>query len=196
MAFFYDGKNEYFSLSIDPVRNPRPYVFTLTKLQTSISKHLVPYFFVISTGILASAICMVIAEHFDLGRQLLSNSSRQRVVIALACIDAVIAYSEIAFFMWARASQHPPLRTWDGMDCKNITLLKSRSWMAYLIFLLTMIVPFVSLAALPQESTGFIGYAYESGIVARFFLLQLAILLIALSVILTRRVIAIITAIP
>jgi len=197
MAFYSDGMNEYFSLILDPIKRERhpKYVFALNRLQVSLARYLIPRLLIVSVSVFMTVIALVIMQNIGLSGRLLSNSTQTSLVIALTCVAGVCIYCEIAFFLWARASQKSRQRQDHCASLAGIRLLKTRSWMTYLIFLSSMSVPFISFGALPGrlDLSNYIAYVYTSGIVNKFFVLQLAALFIALCVLLIKRIFVILT---
>ena len=197
MAFYSDGVNEYFSLILDPIKREKhpKYVFTLNKLQVSLARYLIPPLLIVSVSVFMAVIALVIMQNIDLSGRLLSNSTQTSLIIALTCVAGVCAYCEIAFFLWARASQKSRPRQDYCTSLAGIRLLKTRSWMTYLILLSSMSVPFISFAAFPGglDLSNYIAYVHTSGIVNKFFVLQLVALFIALCVLLIKRIFVILT---
>ena len=197
MAFYSDGVNEYFSLILDPIKREKhpKYVFTLNKLQVSLARYLIPPLLIVSVSVFMAVIALVIMQNIGLSGRLLSNSTQTSLIIALACVSGMCAYCEIAFFLWARASQKSRQRQDYCTSLAGIRLLKTRSWMTYLIFLSSMSVPFISFAAFPGglDLSNYVAYVHTSGIVNKFFVLQLVALFIALCVLLIKRIFVILT---
>ena len=102
MAFFSNGHNEYFSLSLNPTERKESYVFVLDEQQTYVSSRFTYSLFLISICIFVAGVCLAIIEHFDLSRRFLSHLNQELLVLALAGSASIISFSEIAFFMWVR----------------------------------------------------------------------------------------------
>jgi hypothetical protein len=192
MAFYSDGVNEYFSLILDPIKREKhpKYVFALNKLQVSLARYLIPRLLIVSMSVFIAVLALVIMQNIGLSGGLLSNSTQTSLIIALTCVAGVCVYCEIAFFFWARVSQKSRHQQDHCASLVGIRLLKTRSWMTYLIFLSSMLVPFVSFAALPGrlDLSNYIAYVHTSGILNTIFVLQIVALFIALCVLLIKQI--------
>lgn len=188
MAFFHDGKVEYFSLNLTPAGATQAYVFTLSKSQASVARRLIPPLLFISIIVFMLSILMALLEYFSFTGRLLGQSNQKLLLIALSCVAAAAALLEIWLFMWVRHTQQPARSLLRRKCSDNLILARKLSWMAYLVFLLDMMVPFISLAALPGGLLPFVESAHDSGALAWSFLCQLAILLAGLAIFLTKRI--------
>jgi len=189
MTFFNFKENEYFSFSLNPSEAKQTYIFPLNKLQIFISNSLVRYLLFISIGIFAAITCIIMAEFSGRSRYFLSNSSQEILVLALAGLACIITSSEFAFFLWLRQDRRCLQTENERKKLQGIQIIRTKSWMSYLIFLLNMTVPLISLAALPGGISKFVSDNFNSGNSYLFFLAQLTALYLALTVFLVGRIV-------
>jgi hypothetical protein len=181
MTFFSDGNQEYFSLSLNPSGSKKAYVFPLTKRQHSVSR-LAPYLLLASVLILAGVTFFAVSAHLGPVGASPAGSSPEAVVVTLSVAAAIIAFAELAFFLWLRPSR---LSESSRRVLRLTRLLKRRSWMVYLTFLFSLAAPIVGLIGLP----GALAEVFSGGGNAWLFLLaQLALVMLAMLVFLLRRI--------
>jgi len=196
MAFFSDGRNEYFSMNLDPVENSRSLVYRLNTKQILLSKHAISYLLLVSIALSLTIISMCALETFGLSERFLSVSDQELIVVGLSAIATMIAFSEIFFVLWARKNPPAFANRSRSQELKNIVVLSKKSWKAYLIFLLNMTNPFIAILALPGGLPKFLVDISGSGVLFKFLLIQLIIALAILIVFLTKRVGALIVKNP
>jgi len=192
MAFFSDGSNEYFSLNLNPAEGDQSYVFALNKQQKYIAHHFIHHLLHFSIFIFAVVVCLAVVENFGLSRRFISESDQILLLVILAGVTTVIGFSEFALFMWVRRSQHASLGKNGRSVLKGISLLKVRSWMTYLIMLLSLTVPFVSLMALPGGVSALIAES-TSNVGISLIACQIVIIVLALDAFLIKRIVTLLT---
>jgi hypothetical protein len=192
MAFFSDGSNEYFSLNLHPAESDQSYVFALNKQQKYIAQHFIHHLLHFSIFIFTAVTSLAVAENFDLSRRFLSESDQILLLVVLAGVTTVIGFSELALFLWVRGSQHSLLSKKGRSVLKGISILKARSWMTYLIMLVSLTVPFVSLMALPGGVSALIADS-TSSVGISFVTFQLGIIFLALGAFLIKRIVTLLT---
>jgi hypothetical protein len=188
MAFFSDGKNEYFSFNLDPAKTENCYLFPLNKSQSLVSLYILPVCMIISALIFMGVLAITFLEAMGVNGRYLSPDEQDLLLVILAGVTTLVAGIEIAFFIWMKLSGKPlsyPAR----QQLRPLQLLRVKSRTAYLSFLLSMLIPVIALGGLP----GGFG-ASASGLLAEdgaflFFLLQVGLAIGALSIFLVRRVI-------
>jgi hypothetical protein len=93
----------------------------------------------------------------------------------------------------SKGSQHSSLSENGRRVLQGICILKARSWMTYLIFLLNMTVPFISLAALPGGLSRLISEHSNYEVGFSFFAAQLVIIFLVLMTFLIKRITTLLT---
>jgi hypothetical protein len=188
MAFFSDGNNEYFSLNLNPAKNDRSLVYELSNLQIWASQYFVQPLLLLSIVILVAITGISGMEFFGFTRDYISDSNHELLVVALAGAATVIAFSEVGFFIWIKKNRLYFLHENRSKKLGNISIMNTKSWMCYLIFLLNMVMPFISMAALPGGLSQFFSDTSSYGSVLRFLLAQLVVILSVFLAFLFRRI--------
>jgi hypothetical protein len=188
MAFFSDGTNDYFSLSLAPSRRERAYVFRLTESQSLLSSYLTRGGLPLTLALFAFALVLALAETMGVRGYFLSDSTRTLLLIVASSSAALIAYAEVLFFLWVRNTRGSCLDEPARKELRyHIALYYEKSLAAYLIFLLNTIVPALCIAALPGGLPKFFGEIASSGAFVELFAIQLALLGLGLIAFLVRR---------
>jgi hypothetical protein len=189
MAFFSDGSNEYFSLNLDPAQNERSFVYPLTKIQISVSRYSIPHLLLMSMVVFIAIMFISSMEYFGLSRAYIDDSDQELLVIFLAGITTIIAFTEIFFFFWIKKNKLPYLYEIRSKKLAGFSILNNKSWMTYLIFLLDMLIPFLSLLALPGGLSKLFNDISNYGLAFRMLLVQLFVILLIFLVFLLRRLV-------
>lgn len=189
MAFFSDGNCEYFSLNLDPLKNERSFVYKLTARQTIFSQNSIPALLMTSIIIGAFILIMCAMEFLGLISSYINNATQELLVLFLAGAATLVGFTEIFFFFWIKRNKLPlPISEYPGIAI-SFSISNGKSWMAYLIFLISMLIPFISLLALPGGYSDLIKDMSDQGTMFCVLLVQLIVTVIAFSVFLARRVI-------
>jgi hypothetical protein len=191
MAFFSDGNNEYFSLNLNPTGKNPSYVFILNKNQIYLSRIVTRPLLIISIMIFAIIISFLFMESVGISRYIMSEDGQLLLLLSLCGGGTMIALSEVAFFMWIRFGNRSLLSEDERVRLKNIVILKKKSWMGYLVFLMNMTVVFIALPALPGGLEGFMGDTSNRGATHTLFLVQLIAAALAIAIFLIVKIIKI-----
>lgn len=190
MAFFSNGNAEFLSLSLAPTGKGFAYVFLLNRSQARISLGLVQSLLPISLGIFALTFCAAAAAILGVRPLGFSDARYETLLMILASCAALIAYSEVAFFLWVKATRDSRLSETSRLALMNMQVLSSKSGKAYLIFLLNLMVPVLAILALPGGAQRYFTDFLKSGAGFQFFIFQLAVVAAVLMAFLIKRTIA------
>ena len=99
MAFFYDGTFSYMSLSLNPTADKKVYVFQITARQFFVASKMLPFCLGISAVTLFLIAVVGIFGKLNLTSGWLNESQQTEIVLLLAAISTVVAFSEVGFFL-------------------------------------------------------------------------------------------------
>jgi len=190
MAFFSDGTSSYMSLSLSPAADKKVYVFKMTERQISVASKILPY--CLATSAIAFFLIAAIGalNKLDFIGGLLNESLQTDIMVLLACLGAVVPFSELGFFMWVRFSPSSLLSEGKRKRLCHMALYRRLSWMAYAAFLFSTLAPCLGLLFLPDSSAGL---GWDAGFSTYFFVIQIG-LIISLSIaFLLRRIVIILS---
>ncbi|MDC8758468.1 hypothetical protein [Janthinobacterium fluminis] len=188
MTFFSDGNDEYFSLNLAPDKNEKSYVYKLSKSQISTSQYFIPPLFFISAIIFFVIILIACMEFFGVGKVYIGNDNQEAILFSLTAVATIICFLELFLFLWIRKNKIIFSKESSLKQEGVFFILNEKSWMVYLIFLLSMLAPFVGLAALPGSLPQFFDDASIYGPSFLILLAQIFFVGIVLSAFLIRRV--------
>lgn len=173
MAFFFDGTSSFMSLSLNPAAADRKvHVFKMTERQIFVASKILP--FCLATSIIAFLLIAAIGalSKLDFIGGWLNESLHADIVILLASLCTVVAFSEVGFFMWVRFSPSSLLSEAKRKRLGHMALYRRLSWMTYAAFLFSLLSPCLGLLVLPDSSAGL---GWEAGFLTYFCIIQVGL---------------------
>ena len=191
MAFFFDGISNYMSLNLSPTANKKVYVFKMTERQIFVASKILPP--CLATSIIAFFLIAAIGvlSKLDFISGWLNKSQQTDLLILLAALGAVMAFSEVGFFMWVRFSPSSLLSEEKRKCLRHMALYKRLSWMIYATFLFSLLSPSLGLIALPDSIAGLEADIAAAGILTYMYITQVCLIAILFVAFLVRRVLII-----
>jgi hypothetical protein len=190
MAFFSDGTSSYMSLSLNPAADKKVYVFKMTERQIFVASKILP--FCLATSIIAFFLIAAIGalSKLDFMGGWLNESLQTDIVLLLASLGAVVAFSEFGFFMWVRFSPSSLLSEGKRKRLCHMALYRRLSWMAYAAFFFSLLSPCLGLFVLPNSSAGL---GWDAGFLTYFFITQIGFITSLFIAFLVRRILIILS---
>jgi hypothetical protein len=157
MAFFSDGKQNYFSLSLNPTHKDRVYVFRITRGQFSIAYWCLPIFLIFALLLLAGTISVAVGNHWVIDAFDINRENQEPILRILSTAATAFVFFEVIFFLWIRRTRLSLLNEEDRKKLGSMKIYKEISSCVYANVLFCLLSPFFSVLSLPErlgEATG------------------------------------------
>ena len=189
MAFFSDGLNEYFSLTLNPAKNDRARVYRLSDRQRQFSEF-TAYCMLGASGLtIFTILAFGMMEMWGLVPHHISNVNQELIVLTVAALAVLITFLQLIIFVSLRTSnQTIGNRSKIQKELCAEQIIPHKSLSVYLIFLTNLLTPFLALAALPGGLPGLIAEFPSYGPGYKLFISQVFLGVSIFIIFLSRRI--------
>ena len=142
MAFYTDGTDTYFSLSLRPAGAKPAYVFRLTGAQLSAASIAFPICLVTAGPAAAAVFLMGLASKFRDTQIRISPSDFDTIIYLSTLTVAVLLVLQFGLFLWVRFSGTALLSDHERRSVHRFHVIRGLSLEAYGTFLCCLLVPF------------------------------------------------------